>query len=205
MRKTLIVLAVTALTTTGVIAQQRTGAPPPPPPKQGTAPAATAAAATSLTASMKAAYDTYKADLTQSAEQMKEADYSFKPSGVAAEVRTFGQIVGHVADANALFCGTASGMTPPATIKDIEHAKTKADIQKGLAESFAFCDKVFAATTNANASTAVKMPFDIGPNTNNTRLGLLAFNTAHMSEHYGNLVTYFRAKGMVPPSSMPKK
>ena len=34
-----------------------------------------------------------------------------------------------------------------------------------------------------------------------TRLGILAFNNSHMWEHYGNLVTYMRLKGIVPPSS----
>ena len=33
------------------------------------------------------------------------------------------------------------------------------------------------------------------------RLAVFAFNTAHDFEHYGNLVTYMRLKGMVPPSS----
>ena len=33
------------------------------------------------------------------------------------------------------------------------------------------------------------------------RLNALQFNTAHDFEHYGNLVTYMRMKGLVPPSS----
>jgi uncharacterized damage-inducible protein DinB len=198
MRKTMIVLAVTALTTTGALAQQRSGQPPPPPPKTTT----TTPAASPLTAASKAAYENYKGDLVKSAEQMKDTDYGFKPVGVAAEVRTFGQIIGHVADANAAFCSAASGQPGPATVKDLEHAKTKADIQKGLADSFAFCDTAWAATTDANAAKAAKMPFDMG---DSTRLAVLAFNTAHMSEHYGNIVTYMRAKGLVPPSSQPKK
>jgi hypothetical protein len=31
------------------------------------------------------------------------------------------------------------------------------------------------------------------------------FNIAHNMEHYGNLVTYMRIKGIVPPSSEPRK
>jgi len=36
---------------------------------------------------------------------------------------------------------------------------------------------------------------------NLARLSMLSLNTAHTDEHYGNMVTYFRLKGIVPPSS----
>jgi uncharacterized damage-inducible protein DinB len=44
------------------------------------------------------------------------------------------------------------------------------------------------------------------PGPNNTtrqiaRAQMLIANFAHNNEHYGNLVTYLRAKGLVPPSS----
>src|SRR5262245_24885696 len=103
MRRAIIVLAVTALTTAGVFAQQRS-APPPPAPKATTQ----AATANALVSSTKFGYDVFKGYLTKAAEQMKEADYGFKPAGVAAEVRTFGQIIGHLADANAGLCAAAS-------------------------------------------------------------------------------------------------
>ena len=37
-----------------------------------------------------------------------------------------------------------------------------------------------------------------------TKIGNLIYNTSHINEHYGNLVTYLRLKGMVPPSSAPR-
>jgi uncharacterized damage-inducible protein DinB len=37
------------------------------------------------------------------------------------------------------------------------------------------------------------------------KVTVLAFNTAHNNEHYGNIVTYLRMKGLVPPSSEPRK
>jgi uncharacterized damage-inducible protein DinB len=186
----MIVLAVTALTTTGVIAQQRSGAPPP---------AAKAADPNPLTTSTKFGYETFKGFLTKAAEQMKDTDYGFKPAGVAAEVRTFGQIIGHLADSNLGLCSAATSTAPPGTPKDVEKTvKTKAELQKALAAGFAQCDKIWAATTDANAATAAEMPFGLGPS---TRLAILAFNSAHNGEHYGNIVTYMRAKGLVPPST----
>ena len=35
------------------------------------------------------------------------------------------------------------------------------------------------------------------------RFWALVMNTSHDDEHYGNLVTYLRINGMVPPSSKP--
>jgi uncharacterized damage-inducible protein DinB len=161
-----------------------------------------APAATSLAASTRFYYDAVKTWLTKAAADMPEADYAFRPATQPSpdkkDIRTFGQILAHVADANFLFCGASTGMKPPAGMANLEQTKTtKADIQKALAASFDFCDKAWAATTNANASTPMDVP-DVGKT---TRLGGLVFNTSHDGEHYGNIVTYLRAKGMVPPSS----
>jgi hypothetical protein len=152
-----------------------------------------------LTASSRAYYDLAKEWLVKSAALMPEADFGFKPAGVAKDVRGFGQILAHVANANYLFCGLASATKGPAV--DFEKTATaKADIQKAVAESFAFCDKAWAGTDDKNAATPVTFP-DGFPIKQSTRLGALVFSNAHLGEHYGNLVTYFRAKGMVPPSS----
>jgi uncharacterized damage-inducible protein DinB len=183
----IVVIGVTALSTAGVAAQ-RSGAPPP-----------TTAATGNLVSSTKFGYDVFKGYLTKAAEQVGEADYGFKPAGVIPDVRTFGQIIGHVADANIAICSAAMGTPPPATPKDVEHTmKTKPDLQKALGEAFALCDRAWAGTTDANAATAADMPFGMGAS---TRLAILAFNSGHNAEHYGNIVTYMRAKGLVPPSS----
>jgi uncharacterized damage-inducible protein DinB len=36
------------------------------------------------------------------------------------------------------------------------------------------------------------------------RLALAWFHISHANEHYGNIVTYLRLKGIVPPSSEPR-
>jgi hypothetical protein len=38
-----------------------------------------------------------------------------------------------------------------------------------------------------------------------SRLYVLMMNATHDAEHYGNLVTYMRMNGMVPPSSKPSR
>jgi uncharacterized damage-inducible protein DinB len=110
-------------------------------------------------------------------------------------VRSFGQIIGHVAEDNYLICASAMGEKPPVT--DIEKTKTtKADLVKALADSIAYCGKAYGSLTDA--SGAEMMPF-FGRKM--ARLSILDFNTAHDYEHYGNLSTYMRLKGIVPPSS----
>lgn len=168
------------------------------------APGSKAAAADNpITASLRAHYEMNKDYITKSAEAMAEKDYSFHPATMPSpdkkEIRTFGALLGHIASEQYLYCAVASGEKPPAGTETIEKTKTsKADLQKALADSFAYCDKVWGATTDRNGATANVMPFGIGPS---TRLGALAFNSVHISEHYGNITTYLRAKGIVPPSS----
>jgi len=145
-----------------------------------------------LTAGAKRTYDIIKGYVTRAADKMPEDQYAFKPS---PDVRSFGQLVGHIADANYMFCGAAAADKPAAS--GIEKSKTtKADLQKALAESFAYCDKAHAAMTDAAGAATVK--FFAG---DMAKLSILEFNTHHDFEHYGNMVTYMRIKGIVPPSS----
>ena len=155
--------------------------------------AGTAASPNPITDGAKTSYELVKGWLTKSAEVAPEAVFAFKAT---PEVRTFGQIIGHIADANYMICATAAGEKPPGG--DVEKTKiTKADLSKALAESFAYCDAVFAATTDESGAETVK--FMGGGDM--AKLSVLSFNTAHDFEHYGNLVTYLRLNKIVPPST----
>jgi uncharacterized damage-inducible protein DinB len=151
-----------------------------------------AAPSNPITASEKGFYTLVSGDVIAAAEKMPEQNYSFKPT---PEVRSFGQLVGHVADAQYGFCSTATGEPNP--MKDIEKTKTsKADLVTALKDAVAYCNKAFAGMTDAQGSQTVKMMhYDVA------RLTVLSVNTAHTDEHYGNMVTYLRIKGIIPPSS----
>ena len=182
---TLVMAAALCLSTADAFAQTAAGQP-----------------ANPLSASAKRTYDVIKGYLTRAAEKMPEEHYAFQPS---KDVRTFGQLVGHVADANYGFCAAAAGEKPPVGGFDgansIEKTKTsKADLQKGLADSFAYCDKAHANMTDAAGSAVIKF---FGGDM--AKLSILEFNTHHDFEHYGNIVTYMRMKGLVPPSSEAQK
>lgn len=163
---------------------------------QQTPPPATVDLATAI----KNQHRTIRRYLAASAEKMAEADYGFRPQGVAPEVRTFGQFLIHLTNANHNFCARAKGDQPPTAI-DEKTAMTKADLVKALNGALTACDAVYDALTDASLVEKMKVP---GPN--NTQLerargaGLIS-NLGHNNEHYGNLVTYMRAKGLVPPST----
>jgi uncharacterized damage-inducible protein DinB len=140
----------------------------------------------------KFAYARVKDVLLKSAEKMPEENYSFKPVDT---VRSYGQIVGHVADAQYTFCSIALGEKNPAP--DIEHTKTsKADLIAALNTAFAYCDKAYGGMTDATAVQTIKLFGNDAP-----RLSALTVNNMHDLEHYGNLATYMRMKNIVPPSS----
>jgi uncharacterized damage-inducible protein DinB len=130
--------------------------------------------------------------IERAAEKMPEEEYAFKPDPA---VRSFGQILGHIADADYLFCSTVLGENNPSPGNE-KSKTTKAELRSALHDAFAYCGRAYDALTDANANETVKA---FGQERN--KLGALWFNASHNLEHYGNLVVYMRLKGVVPPSS----
>src|SRR5579859_3990852 len=162
------------------------------PPASSTPPVQSAPPANPITASEKGFYSFVSGAVVAAAEKMPQENYSFKPT---PEVRTFGQLVGHVADASYTFCSQAIGEANPA--KDIEKTKTsKADLVAALKDGVAYCNKAFDGMTDAKGSEMVKLF-----NFNLAKLAVLSNNSANTDEHYGNMVTYLRLKGIVTPTS----
>ena len=134
--------------------------------------------------------------IERAAEKMPEEEYAFKPDPAS---RSFGQILGHIADADYLFCSTVLGESSPSP--GVEKSKTtKAELRAALHDAFTYCNRAYDALTDAGANETVKA---FGQERN--KLGALWFNASHNLEHYGNLVVYMRLKGIVPPSSDPKQ
>jgi uncharacterized damage-inducible protein DinB len=134
--------------------------------------------------------------IERAAEKMPEEEYAFKPDPAS---RSFGQILGHIADADYLFCSTVLGESNPSP--GIEKSKTtKSELRAALHDAFTYCNRAYDALTDAGANETVKA---FGQERN--KLGALWFNASHNLEHYGNLVVYMRTKGVVPPSSDPKQ
>jgi uncharacterized damage-inducible protein DinB len=139
----------------------------------------------------KGLYTTVKGYILKSAEKMPEANYAFKPS---PEVRNYGAVLGHLADDQYFFCSAAKGEKKDTKIE--KEVTSKAALIEELNKAFAYCDSAYDGLTDAQGPTMMK--FGRGER---TLSGILNFNVAHDFEHYGNLITYLRIKGLVPPSS----
>lgn len=189
MKKCVVVLALAALIAP-VAAQQST-----PQPQQPAQPQAPVDIATHL----KRQHATIRRNIAASADKVSEADYAFKPAGVAAEVRNYGQFLVHLINANNSFCARAKGEAAKPSL-DEKGTHTKADIVKALNDALTYCDGAYDSLTATSAVEMVKAQ-GRGGTTEFARMNPLVSNLGHNWEHYGNLVTYMRAKGIVPPSS----
>src|SRR5262245_57221957 len=146
-----------------------------------------------LNAGAKAAWNTISNNIVASAEKMPDDSFAFRP---APSVRSFGELIGHVTDANYLFCAALNSnkKSPP----DAEHKlKSKSELVSALKESVAYCNSAFEQVSDPAAP--VKL---FGGE--KASLTVMHMNVAHANEHYGNIVTYLRMKGIVPPSSEPR-
>src|SRR5438876_1290445 len=146
-----------------------------------------------LATTLQRAYAQIKMNLTQSAAKMPEADYNSKPSTMP-EVRPFGKLFGHVANAQFGSCAAAKGVPNPNQGNDLETKTTKAEFVKALADSFAFCDDAFAALTDQNALEMVTQGRG-----QVARGAVLAGLVTHSNEEYGVMTVYLRLKSVVPP------
>jgi hypothetical protein len=140
-------------------------------------------------------YGQLKNNITSSAEKMPDADYFFKPT---ADIRSYGQLWAHVADAQFGQCSGPKGVANPRQGQpSFEALTTKADVVKAVADSFAFCDEVFASLTDASAQEMISN----GRGGQTTRAAALLGVLTHGSEMYGIGTVYLRLKGQVPPST----
>lgn len=153
------------------------------------------AAAVAQSAGVATTRDVWKditAFITTAAEDLTQAQYDYRPT---ASVRSFGQLVAHVAGAQNMFCAAALG-DPPRTEDEFEKpGATKAQMVTALKASTEYCAKAYAQT-----DAAVQQPIKLFGQ-DRTRFYALVLNGAHNGEHYGNIVTYMRMLNLVPPSS----
>lgn len=134
-------------------------------------------------------------EFVSAAEAMPEEKYNFAPAqGEFKGVRTFGQQVKHVAEANYYFFGGPNFSEADDKVKSdaIEKLTSKADIVKALKDSFVMAHAYIDTITPENAFIMTA---------HGTRAGMAAFGIAHFMDHYGQMVVYLRMNGIVPPAS----
>ena len=149
-----------------------------------------------LATSLQRGYAGFKTNFTAAAGKMPDADYNFKP-GSTPEARTFGAAIAHIAQSQFGQCSGLKGVPNPMQGKNLEQElKTKAEITKALADSFALCDDLFANVTDASALEMVK-----AGNNEQTRAASLYGVIVHGNEMAGTAYVYLRSKNIVPPST----
>jgi hypothetical protein len=189
--KSLIAVCIGLVSVGAVVgAQQAGGRAPAPPP---TPPASTSAELLGI-------YNPIANYISRTAAMVPAEKYTWQPT---PEVRSFARLFAHLTDDNNGACAAIAGVTPNPPRVDTGNDKdgwaankmSKADLEKGLNDSIALCQKAFTMVDQANMMEMVGR---------RTKIGHLIYNTSHINEHYGNLVTYLRLNGMVPPSSAPR-
>ncbi len=159
-------------------------------------PASAQGSANPISDGIRSQWDGAKKNIKESAALVPDANWNYRP---VDGVRTFGEILAHVAGASYQICAAAKGeKTPFAEDYFEKNAKSRADVVKATGDAIAYCDGVFSAMTDATAAQMVQNPFGEGKVARST---VLVIQIGHDNEHYGNLVTYFRMNGIVPPSS----
>ena len=145
-------------------------------------------------------YATLKRNITGSAERMPAEHFSFKP---VPEVMSYAELLTHIIETQYFYCSTVKGAPDPGASLNFK-VTDRAAVGQLVKDSFAYCDEMFAAVTDENALEM--MTRGSGPNQRQmARVIQLTQAIVHGNEHYGNLVTYMRMKGIVPPSSAPQQ
>jgi uncharacterized damage-inducible protein DinB len=145
--------------------------------------------------------------LTASAADAMPADkYGFAPTdGEFKGVRTFGQMVKHLAATNHILAAAALGEEPPTDAGDElgpEAVRTKVEILDYLKSSFAHLDKAIDAIGRKNPPAKLS-PISPLKRDEVTRSALVVESLFHTADHYGQMVEYLRMNGVVPPASRP--
>ena len=166
--------------------------------------AAAPAAPTSYTPadSMGALLSLTEMEVVSAAEAMPADKYDFVPTaGEFKTVRTFGQQVKHLAQANYSLL-KASGVPGAVDPKTLEGLKTKDELVKALKDSYIYAHAVTSSLTTDNAFSSVAgLPL----NWKITRTSDVAFMIMHTMDHYGQMCVYLRMNGIIPPASRPQQ
>lgn len=138
--------------------------------------------------------------LNAMAEDFPEDKYDFKP---AANMQSFAERLIHAAHANDFFTNTVRGEKAPAMDDPKrDQFKTKADVVAFVKKAFADGAAAIEAKGDRGMNDIVVDPFS----NQQTRISDFAYGfIEHSGEIYGQLTVYYRASGMVPPESRPKK
>ena len=158
--KTLLILSVLLLSAASSFGQSTPEKPP------------------DITTELRNGFNEVNGWVTQAAEMVPADKYNYRPVDT---VRTFGQLIAHIADSYNYFCTNAAG-TKVEWSEAVEKGKTDKDtLLPKLKEAVGRCNTAYGSS--------------------NAQFRQLLMNVGHTNLHYGNIITYMRMMGLKPPSS----
>lgn len=137
-------------------------------------------------------WEVQKAYTLETAEAMPAEKYSFKP---AAEMRSFGEVLAHIAWGHYGFAAALRGVEPPAARTQPE-GKTKENIIPYLKVAFDYAAEAVAGLTDAQAKETVTL---FGGRLTMTKMKVCQLMRDHTTHHRGYLLPYLRLNGAQPP------
>lgn len=132
-------------------------------------------------------FDSVNRRILEMAKDFPSDKYDFR---LKPEMRTFGAVLVHIASGNVYAAKAGRGEKVNWDELDPKNYKTKAQVVALLEKSI-----------NDAEATLKSLPADHFHDSVEPWLSV----TEHSAEHYGLLVAYYRANGLVPPASRPKK
>ena len=151
----------------------------------------------SMASIAKTMHASIRRNLAEAAEKMPAESFAFKPT---PEVRSFGELIGHLANEHYLLCSPLKGEANPMAKVDFEKTTGKTELVKAINDSNAYCDAAYASMKDEAKTIA-----SFSETRRDTPFRVMLLNVTHDNEHYGNIITYLRMKGIVPPSSTPTR
>ncbi len=135
----------------------------------------------------------YRQNVVEAVQKTPEGDLDFRP---VAEVNSFREMVGHIVDAQYSICATAKQEKNPQAERIFKKVLAKDELVRALQSSFAYCDDALASLDAAKLAQRVK---------SGSTERAVSYHAVHAVEHtalhYGNLITYMRLHGIVPPET----
>lgn len=135
------------------------------------------AASSDATPVLRQSFSQVSGLVTRAVDLVPADKYSYRPT---ESVRTFGELIAHIADSHNYYCARAGGRDVP----------WSDPVEKGVT------DKTTVAAQLQQSNTACTAAY-----TDSADVAVLVENVAHTNLHYGNVITYMRMMGLVPPSS----
>ncbi len=177
MKRTVLAIAVLALTPLAAHAQQAPAAPEKNP----------------VSNAMRNMLARQSKLIVAAADEMPADKYDYHPT---APQMTFAHLIAHLAQSNNFLCSKISGAAPPADQK-LADTDSKEKLVGALKGSFDYCTQVLTNVDDSNLGDQLTM---FGSR-QMSRAAVMFTLSSDLFDHYSTEASYLRMNGLLPPSA----